>query len=86
MAADDGGVFDFGINFGGSLANVHLNSPISGIANSPGPNGYLLVAPDGGVFAFGDAPFLGSVPGVPKPGQVLNGPVIGIQHLGAVPT
>jgi hypothetical protein len=61
MAAFDGGVFDFGIQFHGSLANTPLNSPIIGIANNPGPDGYLLVAGDGGVFALGGANFFGSL-------------------------
>jgi hypothetical protein len=86
MGANEGGIFDFGINFNGSLAGTHLNAPIIGIANSPGPNGYLLAGSDGGVFAFGDAPFLGSVPGVLQPGQKLNGPMMAIQHLGAALT
>ena len=35
--------------------------------------GYWLVAADGGVFAFGDAPFLGSMGGTP-----LVAPVVGM--------
>ncbi len=61
MVADEGGIFDFGLNFNGSLANNHLNAPIVGIANSPGPNGYLMVGSDGGVFALGGANFYGSL-------------------------
>ncbi len=39
--------------------------------------GYFgVVASDGGIFAFGDAVFYGSVPGVLKPGQVLNKPIV----------
>jgi hypothetical protein len=39
------------------------------------PNGgYWLVAADGGVFAFGGAPYYGSMAGQP-----LSGPIIGIQ-------
>ena len=37
-----------------------LNKPIDGIVNTPDGGGYWLVASDGGMFAFGDAPFLGS--------------------------
>jgi hypothetical protein len=61
MAAADGGVFDFGIDYDGSLANQKLNAPIVGIANSPGPNGYLLLGSDGGVFALGGADYFGSL-------------------------
>ena len=38
----------------------HLSAPIVAIAASKAGNGYWLVAADGGVFAFGDAPFHGS--------------------------
>jgi CSLREA domain-containing protein len=70
MGAIEGGVFDFGINFDGSLANAHLNAPIVGIANQPGPNGYLLVGADGGVFALGGAPYLGSLGGHMLPAPI----------------
>ena len=45
LVADEGGIFDFGLNFNGSLANNHLNAPIVGIANSPGSQRL----PDGGL-------------------------------------
>ncbi len=69
MVADEGGIFDFGLDFNGSLANNHLNAPIVGIANSPGPNGYLMAGGDGGVFALGGANFFGSLGGqaIPSP-------------------
>ncbi|MHB1548377.1 MAG: hypothetical protein ACYCX8_06535, partial [Acidimicrobiales bacterium] len=38
-------------------------APVAGIAASPGGHGYWLVASDGGVFAFGDAAFYGSMGG-----------------------
>ncbi len=44
----------------GSLAGVHLNQPIVGMARTPTGHGYWLVAADGGVFSFGDAHFYGS--------------------------
>ena len=37
------------------------NAPITGMAATPTGKGYWLCAADGGVFAFGDAPFLGNV-------------------------
>ena len=37
------------------------NAPIVGIAITPSNGGYILVAADGGVFAFGDARFMGNV-------------------------
>ncbi len=44
----------------GSLAGVDVNEPANGVASSATGEGYWLVAADGGIFAFGDAPFLGS--------------------------
>ena len=49
------------------------NAPIVGIAPSRNGQGYWLVASDGGVFAFGDAGFHGSMGGTD-----LNAPVVGI--------
>jgi hypothetical protein len=40
---------------------TNVNAPIVGIAITPSGQGYLLVAADGGVFAFGDAVFKGNV-------------------------
>ena len=40
------------------------------MAATPDGKGYWLVASDGGIFTFGDAPFLGSMGGVP-----LNKPI-----------
>ena len=42
-----------------------LNAPIVGIAATPDGRGYWLVGADGGVFAFGDASFEGSIAGMP---------------------
>lgn len=39
----------------------NVNAPICGIAATPSGNGYWLVSMDGGVYAFGDARFLGNV-------------------------
>jgi hypothetical protein len=40
---------------------INVNAPIVGIAMTPTGKGYLLVAADGGVFAFGDATYFGNV-------------------------
>ena len=55
----------------GSLAGHPLNAPIAHIVSTSDGHGYWLVASDGGIFAFGDAPFLGSMGGRP-----LNAPVV----------
>ena len=41
-----------------------LNAPIVGMVPSADGGGYFMVASDGGVFAFGDANFEGSCPGI----------------------
>ncbi|HSS10134.1 MAG TPA: hypothetical protein VLL25_09625, partial [Acidimicrobiales bacterium] len=48
-------------------------APLVGIAATPSGGGYWLVAADGGVFTFGDAPFLGSLGGLR-----LNQPIVGM--------
>ena len=73
LVANEGGIFDYGLHFNGSLANIHLNAPIVGIANSPGPDGYLMAGADGGVFAEGGANFFGSLGG-----QTLASPIAAI--------
>jgi peptidoglycan hydrolase-like protein with peptidoglycan-binding domain len=50
-----------------------LNKPVVGMASTSDGQGYWLVASDGGVFTFGDAPFFGSTGNI-----VLNQPVVGI--------
>jgi hypothetical protein len=50
-----------------------LNAPIVGGAVTPDNNGLYMVAADGGVFAFGDARYQGSMGGVH-----LNEPIIGM--------
>ena len=72
MVATDGGLFAFGdatyegsvpasgIGPFGSKSPDHLAAPIVGIVPTPDGKGYLMVARDGGVFAFGDAHFAGS--------------------------
>ena len=62
----------------GSMAGAPLNSPVVGMATTPDDKGYWLASADGGVFAFGDASFYGSVPGALGPGRTLNQPVVGL--------
>ena len=76
LDASDGGVFAFGdAVFHGSLPALgfhpagsglphSLNAPVVGMVRSAKGHGYFLVASDGGVFAFGDATFAGSCPGI----------------------
>ena len=45
---------------GNNRRGRYLAAAIVGMAAAPDGNGYWLVARDGGVFAFGAAPFLGS--------------------------
>jgi hypothetical protein len=76
LVASDGGIFSFGdAGFFGSIPGLglapagssnpkRLNSPIVGMVPSADGGGYFMVASDGGVFAFGDAKFEGSCPGI----------------------
>jgi hypothetical protein len=70
LIASDGGIFCFGdAVFHGSAANYPLVQPINGAVVTPAvpsdpsagvDSGYLLSAGDGGLFAFGNAQFMGS--------------------------
>jgi hypothetical protein len=51
----------------------HLNQPIVGMASTSNGGGYWNVASDGGLFAFGNAGFYGSMGGQP-----LNRPIVGM--------
>jgi hypothetical protein len=76
LPASDGGIFSFGDStYYGSLPELgfhpagsgqpqSLNAPIVGMVPSVTGHGYFMVASDGGVFAFGDAKFQGSCPGI----------------------
>ena len=76
LVASDGGIFSFGdATFYGSIPEVglhpagsglpnSLNAPIVGMVPTSTGEGYFMVASDGGVFAFGDARFEGSCPGI----------------------
>ena len=49
---------------------MRLNKPIVGMAVTPDGGGYWLAASDGGIFAFGDAPFDGSTGGTSVSGVI----------------
>jgi hypothetical protein len=86
LVGSDGGVFAFGdAGFYGSIPGLglapsgtagdqHLNAPIVGVVPSIDYKGYFMVASDGGVFAFGDAQFEGSCPGIGG----CSGPVVAV--------
>jgi hypothetical protein len=76
LVASDGGLFAFNAGYFGSIPGLgllpagspagtkHLNAPIVGMVPSTTGQGYFMVASDGGVFAFGDAQYEGSCPGI----------------------
>jgi len=79
VAADGGVFSFGNAAFLGSTGCITLNKPVVGMAVSPdtatvgintacdtaplGPGGYWMVAGDGGIFSFGNAAFVGSLPG-----------------------
>ncbi len=84
LVASDGGIFGFGdATFMGSMGGKHLNAPIVGMVPASyaidpstgnlSDTGYWLVGSDGGIYGFGQAPFLGST-GSMK----LNAPIVGL--------
>ena len=76
LDASDGGIFNYGdAGFYGSIPGLglhpagsgqphSLSAPIVGMVPSADGGGYFMVASDGGVFAFGDARFAESCPGI----------------------
>jgi hypothetical protein len=74
LIGSDGGAFGFSAPFRGSLAHVHLHSPINAAAAYG--NGYLLFASDGGVFDLSNGTFYGSAAGMPG-GSVSGGDAAG---------
>ena len=71
--ASDGGLFDFGNPFYGSMGGHPLNDPMVGGTQVTGQPGYWTVASDGGIFSFGAAQFYGSMGG-----KHLNAPIVGM--------
>ena len=57
----------------GDLSAFQLNAPVVGTAQTADGGGYWMVASDGGIFAYGDAHFYGSMGGRP-----LNEPIVGM--------
>ena len=55
------------------MAGRRLNAPMFGMVATPDRKGYWLVAHDGGVFAFGDAKFYGSLGN-----RHLTSPIVGM--------
>jgi len=73
----DGTISGFGndsyLSYLGILASTPLNAPIVAMAITPSGAGYWLVGADGGVFAYGDAGYYGSMGA-----QLLNQPITGM--------
>jgi murein DD-endopeptidase MepM/ murein hydrolase activator NlpD len=75
-AVDGSGIIGLGAAADhGSLQSLGIRpaSAVLGVASDATGNGYWMVAGDGGIFAFGDAPFFGSTGNL-----VLNRPVVGM--------
>ena len=68
--AGDGGVFAFEAPFVGSMGGRPLNKPVRGMVRYG--NGYVMVAEDGGVFAFSDRPFTGSLGARPPASPIVS--------------
>lgn len=62
----------------GDPAGLALQGPLVSIASTPSGGGYWLAGSDGGVFAHGAAPWLGSIPQVLPAGVPLAEPVVEI--------
>ena len=77
LVAGDGAVFPYGqaVSAGAPGPMQHT---VVGVARTPSGRGYWMAGDDGGVFAFGDATFLGSLGGTP-----LNQPIVA---MAATPT
>jgi hypothetical protein len=71
--------FGSAVSFGNAPAN--LVRPVVGITSTSDGRGYWMVASDGGVFAFGDAGYHGSMGGRP-----LNEPIVGMAAATGTPS
>ena len=60
----------------GDPAGLDLAAPLIALAPTDSGDGYWIAAADGGIFAFGDAPFHGSIPQVLAPGTPLAAPIV----------
>lgn len=75
---DSGGDYDLSLTNGiwpGDPDPDMLNKPACALVPTPDSKGYYIVAQDGGVFAYGDAPFLDSLPQL---GIVPAQPIVGM--------
>ncbi len=61
-----GGVYSYGAPFEGSLPGLHVTptKPVVGMAGTADGKGYVMIGGNGGVYAFGDAQYAGSLPGL----------------------
>jgi hypothetical protein len=75
LVASDGGVFAFDAPFRGSLGGVKLNKPVTGMVRYG--DGYVMVGEDGGIFAFSDRPFSGSLGAKPPAAPVISVAALG---------
>ncbi len=75
LVAADGGVFSFNAHFYGSMGAIHLNQPV--VTMVPSGPAYLMIARDGGVFTFANAPFFGSLGGTTLAAPIVNGTATG---------
>ncbi|HEC10686.1 MAG TPA: hypothetical protein ENI86_14150 [Acidimicrobiales bacterium] len=66
----------------GDLSAITLAGEVIDSVATPTGRGYYMVGADGGVFAFGDAVYRGSVPEV-LPGVTLNAPIVAITVTGS---
>ena len=60
----------------GDMLYLTLNGGIIDSATTPSGNGYYMLGADGGIFTFGDAVYVGSLPGMGV--NSLNKPAVGL--------